>query len=196
MGTNGWLSKPIPVNRLDAACGRVLSQRVLTLGKGVGNVLLAEDLPLDVPVCVQLVKRTEAYASNLLGRSTGVVLLDGFYLSSPDSIRGRIQTRERVIEFIGDSDTAAFGIEGEQTGLMNIMSMDVTKQDASKSWAACVGTAFKAEHFNLSCSGIGAVYNAPMVSVNPMKQIWNRLVCADPTTARYVMRSALFDCVP
>ena len=165
---------------------RVLSQRVLRLDSGVSTVLLAENLPLDVTVCIELVKRTEAQASNLIGQATGVVELEGIYLSAHNAIDagGRVARGERVIEFIGDSDTAAFGIEGKRTSLMNITSMDLTKQDASKSWVVYVANSFDADPINVSYSGIGAVYNAPMVGVDPMRQIWNRLICADHTTAR------------
>ncbi|KAL3929968.1 MAG: hypothetical protein SGPRY_001731, partial [Prymnesium sp.] len=126
---------------------------------GMKSHVIARDLGEGVHH-VRLVKRTEA--NPLLGGdgSAGqpvlfesVELGDGGMLTQPSQ-----PPSDRLIEFIGDSDTAALGNEARRGDSI----LDPSKQNAALSYAAVVADALGALHHNISYSAIGAVHNAPM----------------------------------
>jgi hypothetical protein len=111
----------------------------------------------DIDVC----KRTEGIAHFVDGM-TGCIEFTA--VSAPGGQLLASQAQDRIMEFVGDSDTAAYGNLGERTGMTpedRSVFADPSKQDASQSWAAIVAHTFEADCHNISYSGMGAVWNSP-----------------------------------
>lgn len=139
------------------------SPDVLACDDGLKEYLVANDLDPAVETNVRVYKRTEAVAQ-FPDKTTGCVTLEGLLLDPGGQLVKYIGSPQRVIEFVGDSDTGAYGNLGIRTGFEvedRRVFADPSKQDASKSWAVIVASAFKAECHNISWSGMGAVWNAP-----------------------------------
>lgn len=136
---------------------------VLACGDGLEEYLIADDLNSVAETDICIYKRTEAVA-RFPDRVTGCVSLLGVLLGSDGPLLTYTESRRKVIEFVGDSDTAAYGNLGPRTGFEvadRSVFADPSKQDVSKSWAAFVANAFGAECHNISWSGMGAVWNVP-----------------------------------
>lgn len=89
--------------------------RVLATGEGVQDYSLSEQLKPAKVHRILLTKRTEAVAS-FPDKKTACVLLQGVLLGAGGMLLSESFERRRVIEFVGDSDTAAYGNLGERTG--------------------------------------------------------------------------------
>eukprot|EP00658_Telonema_sp_P-2_P039943 TRINITY_DN2855_c0_g1_i1.p1 TRINITY_DN2855_c0_g1~~TRINITY_DN2855_c0_g1_i1.p1 ORF type:complete len:411 (-),score=70.23 TRINITY_DN2855_c0_g1_i1:326-1558(-) len=144
---------------------------VLVTGHGVeeyGVELMTSAHKASGHICLlEIVKRTEARCIEIkdmgqfrLCRFLGVMVPQSAEVarySYPDSCR--------KIEFCGDSDTAGFGCLGRASSRVNVLSLDKREANACQSWAALVSKAFGAAHHNISHSGIGAAWNAPLTGV-------------------------------
>lgn len=135
----------------------------LACDDGVKEYLVAGNLDPAVETDMRVYKRTEAVA-HFPEKITGCVTLEGVVLDPGGRLVKYPGSSQRVIEFVGDSDTAAYGNLGIRTGFEvadRSVFADPSKQDASKSWAAFVAGAFDTECHNISWSGMGVVWNAP-----------------------------------
>ncbi|MEE8399528.1 MAG: hypothetical protein V3S89_11030, partial [Desulfobacterales bacterium] len=144
------------------------SPGVLACDDGIKEYRVANDLDPTIETHICVCKRTEAVAQ-FPGKITGCVTLAGLLLDPGGQLVKHVGPSRRAIEFVGDSDTAAYGNLGTRTGLEvadRSVFADPSKQDASRSWAAFVANAFRAECHNISWSGMGAVWNAPGHSAN------------------------------
>lgn len=136
---------------------------ILACADGTQEYCIADGLNPAAETRISIYKRTEAVAQ-FPDRATGCVVLFGIRLGSGGRLVDAPGPPQRVIECVGDSDTAAYGNLGARTGFEvadRCVFADPSKQDASKSWAAFVADAFGAECHNISWSGMGAVWNAP-----------------------------------
>jgi hypothetical protein len=182
-------------------CGALRAERVLVTDGTLRDWLLFDDLPREREVELEVAKRTESRAGTvralLMRRGTTVVRLDGLVLDgggrvvaldggssgggggSSSSSSSSDSSPPRHIEFVGDSDTAAFGCLGAPTGwLRGMLTLDpVKEEDATQSWAAHVAAALGAEHSNISYSGIGVKYSFPSrVVTDTMNDVYDRAV--------------------
>jgi len=136
---------------------------ILACDDGMKEYLVADQLDPAAKTTIRLCKRTEAIA-HFPDRITGPVTLAGLLLDHGGRLVEYPESLQRAVEFVGDSDTAAYGNLGARTGFEvtdRRVFADPSKQDASESWAAFVADAFGAECHNISWSGMGAVWNAP-----------------------------------
>lgn len=156
--------------------------RVLACEEGSKEYLVTDNLDPDVETRIRVYKRTEAVA-RFPDKITGCVTIEGLLLVPGGSLVKHNVPPPRVIEFVGDSDTAAYGNLGIRTGFevadLRIFA-DPSKQDAAKSWAAFVAGVFRAECHNISWSGMGAVWNAPGTSADgAMNRHYCRLLATE-----------------
>ncbi len=148
---------------------------------GERSYIIVSDLNPNDETEVRLYKRTEAVAS-FPDRKTGPVTVKGIDLDPGGSLVRTQPSHRRVIEVVGDSDTAAYGNLGARTGFDvkdRTVFADPSKQDTAQSWSAFVAEAFDAGCHNISYSGMGAVWNAPgMAADGAMDRHYQRLLVA------------------
>jgi hypothetical protein len=171
--------------RCSERCGTVRSERVLLTDGTLRDWLLFDDLPREREVVLEVAKRTESRSGTiwalLTRRSTTVVRLDGLVLDAGGQVVALdgSSSPPRHIEFVGDSDTAAFGCLGAPSGILRgLLTLDpLNQEDATQSWAAHVAAALGAEHSNISYSGIGVKYSFPsLVVTDTMNLVYDRTV--------------------
>lgn len=143
---------------------------------------------------VWLVKRTEPWLTQLfpplqylpLECSTSTAVVYGVSVSENSTICEPPPPAARRIEFVGDSDCAAFGGEGEATelSLWGILKMSNSTQNVSNSWAHILSRMLDAEPSVVACSGIGVHTNAehcdPPGTSAAMEAMYRRSVASDP----------------
>ncbi|HVJ93741.1 MAG TPA: SGNH/GDSL hydrolase family protein [Labilithrix sp.] len=138
---------------------------------GAKSYVLATELPRGAHV-VELYKRNEAQtgATQFLGYDFG----DGQLLPP-------LARKERKIEIIGDSQAAAFGVEGIEVGPSCPGESYAAKwQNFRKSFGARLGEALDAEVFGTVYSGKGIVKNIWRPDKDTMPVVFGR---ANPTDA-------------
>ena len=117
-------------------------------------------------------KRTEAFVGK--GEFMGFILDDGRELHTPSSIP------DRRIEFIGNSITCGYGVEGESAS----SPFKPETENATLSYAGLIGRALNADYAMVAYSGKGVVRNygdSNKSSSEPMPSVYNRTCCSDPT---------------
>lgn len=142
-----------------------------------GNTCYPIDLDPNQQTTMHLYKRTEAIAGYPDGR-TGCVIFKGIELDAGRLIADEAPAR-RVIEVVGDSDTAAFGNLGSRAESKTAVSCPPF-QDVSQSWGAFTAQAFGADCHNISFSGMGAVWNAPGLDRPAMNEHYKQLLVSSP----------------
>ena len=78
------------------------------------------------------------------------------------------------IEVIGDSDVCGFGVDGEISSPMNVLTMDGSTQDCMKAWGSWLAKELGFNN-NFVCtgwSGKGIVRNAPMCGDKTLPDVW------------------------
>lgn len=133
---------------------------------------LAEDLPPG-PHLLRLTKRTEAYV--------GAATFSGFILAGGYDLLSRPKSKERKIEFIGDSITAGYGIEGDSPTCW----FTPGTENVAKTYAALTADHFEAEYSVVALSGIGVLRNLRESDSS-----------SSPTAIDYLHRSLAMDAVP
>ena len=105
--------------------------------------------------------------------SEGCLAFDGFSFL-PDNFAGlsRPMQSARCIEFVGDSDTAGWGMLGLCSASENFFLMDWRAGDSDRSWAAQVARALRADCHNLGISGIGFALNPVSLGHGGFKTIY------------------------
>jgi lysophospholipase L1-like esterase len=117
-------------------------------------------------------KRTEAFIGK--GEFFGFILDEDKNLIAPNS------TPDRRIEFIGNSITCGYGVEGANAS----SPFTPETENAILSYAALVGRALNADYSMVAYSGKGVVRNygdSNKTSPDPMPSLYNRTCCSDST---------------
>jgi lysophospholipase L1-like esterase len=117
-------------------------------------------------------KRTEA--------SIGKGEFLGFILDEKRSLITQNSVRDRRIEYIGNSITCGYGVEGENAN----SPFTPETENATLSYAALVGRALSADYAMIAYSGKGVVrnYGDPnKTSPDPMPSLYDRTCCFDST---------------
>ena len=115
-------------------------------------------------------KRTEAFIGK--GEFMGFILDEGKNLNAPNS------PPDRRIEFIGNSITCGYGVEGESAS----SPFKPETENATLSYAALVARALGADYTMVAYSGRGVVrnYGDPnKTSPDPMPALYDRTCCSD-----------------
>jgi len=117
-------------------------------------------------------KRTEAFIGK--GEFLGFILDEDKKLIKQNSIPNR------RIEFIGNSITCGYGVEGANAS----SPFKPETENATLSYAALIGRTLNADYMMIAYSGKGVVrnYGDPnMTSTDPMPGLYNRTICSDST---------------
>lgn len=120
---------------------------------------------------VRLFKRTES----IVGQST----FKGFVLSPGGTIAAPPPRLERRIEFVGDSITAGYGVEGASP----TCPFSVATENVGRSFAAVAAEAMGAEMMITAVSGLGVIrnYNDPeMIGSDAMTVRYGRALANEP----------------
>jgi hypothetical protein len=157
----------------------------LVMKPGVADYELATGLAAGKHV-VELYKRSEA--QNGVTRFLGYDLHGGTLLAPP-------RAAERRIEIVGDSQPAAFGIEGVGQG-PDCPGNDWAArwQNFHKSFGARLGETFRADVFGTVYSGKGFARNIWRPDDETMPKIFGRANPVDPTSV-FDLKSAVPDVV-
>ena len=145
-------------------------ERLLWTYQGRTEYPLAEGLAPGVHT-VRLVKRTEF--DGAVGIFRGFSFPQGGRLKTPPA------RPERRIEFIGDSITAGYGVEGDSP----TCPYSAETQNVEQTYAAMLGRTLMAESMFTAVSGLGVIrnYNTPeMISDDPMTARYQRAIADDP----------------
>ena len=119
-------------------------------------------------------KRTEASIGR--GEFLGFILDENRNLITPSL------PSERRIEFIGNSITCGYGVEGENAS----SPFTPETESATLSYAALIGRALSADYAIVAYSGKGVVRNygdSNQTSADPMPGLYDRTCCYDFTSA-------------
>ena len=134
---------------------------------------LASELSDSVPHSIMVQKRTEPLVGK--GEFMGFVLDKGKKLLPPE------KRPVRRIEFIGNSITSGFGVEGDSPDC----HFSPQTENACMSYAGITARALGAEYHLISYSGRGVVRNygdSSKTSANPMPALYDRTCYFDSTT--------------
>ena len=136
---------------------------------------------------VQLVKRTEPAIGQLFppGKTTAVRLFSFTVPSGWELSPLAATPTQRRIEFLGDSDLAAFGLEGPPTtmSVCGVLGLRNRYQNVTNSWAHAVARMLEAEPSVLGWSGVGVHQNAAVSGTVSMGELYLRAVATDDSVA-------------
>ncbi len=133
---------------------------------------IASGLNDSIPHTILIQKRTEALVGK--GMFMGFVLDHGKKLLIPD------KRPDRRIEFIGNSITSAYGVEGD-----TLCHFSPQTENANMSYASIAARALQADYHLISYSGRGVVRNfgdSNKISKNPMPALYDRVCFFDSTS--------------
>ncbi|MGD0337186.1 MAG: SGNH/GDSL hydrolase family protein [Bacteroidota bacterium] len=133
---------------------------------------VASSLADSIPHTITIQKRTETFVGR--GEFEGFILDRGKELVPPD------KRPDRRIEFIGNSITCGYGVEGESPD----SHFSVETENSCMSYAAITARALNADYFLISYSGRGVVRNYGDVnttSPDPMPSLYDRTCFYDST---------------
>jgi lysophospholipase L1-like esterase len=146
--------------------------RLLTTDTITTLYRVASELSDSLPHTVMIQKRTEPLVGK--GEFMGFVLDRGRKLLPPD------KRPDRRIEFIGNSITSGFGVEGDSPDC----HFSPQTENACMSYASLTARSLNAEYFLISYSGRGVVRNygdSNRTSSNPMPALYDRTCFFDST---------------
>ena len=136
---------------------------------------VASGLTDSIPHTIKIVKRTEAFVG--VGEFDGLILDKGKKLLPPNKKSGR------RIEFIGNSITCAYGVEGDSANC----HFSPQTENANMSYAAIVSRALNADYSLVAYSGRGVVRNYGDVnktSKDPMPALYDR-ICFNDSNSKW-----------
>ncbi len=136
---------------------------------------VASGLADSVPHSITIMKRTESFIGK--GEFEGFILDKSKQLLPPD------KRPERRIEFIGNSITCGYGVEGDSA----TCHFSPETENASMSYAAMVSRALNADYSLVAYSGRGVVRNYGDVnktSRDPMPSLYDR-ICFNDSTSKW-----------
>jgi lysophospholipase L1-like esterase len=125
-----------------------------------------------IPHTIMIQKRTESFVGK--GEFDGFIIDNGRKLLPPD------KRPERKIEFIGNSITCGYGVEGESPNC----HFSIETENACMSYASITSRALNADYHLISYSGRGVVRNygdSNKTSVDPMPSLYDRTCFYDST---------------
>ena len=125
-----------------------------------------------IPHTIMIQKRTESFVGK--GEFEGFILDKGRTLLHPE------KRPERRIEFIGNSITCGYGVEGKSTDC----HFSIETENACMSFASITARALNADYHLVSYSGRGVVRNygdSNKTSVDPMPSLYDRTCFFDST---------------
>jgi lysophospholipase L1-like esterase len=144
--------------------------RILTIDSTVDVFRIASGLVDSFPHSIMIQKRTEP----LVGKG----IFSGFILDSGKTLLPPEQHSERRIEFIGNSITSGYGVEGESPET----HFSPQTENACMSYAAMTARELHAEYMLISYSGRGVVRNygdTCITSSDPMPTLYDRVCFCD-----------------
>ena len=139
--------------------------RLLITDSTTTRYIVASELSDSIPHTVVIQKRTEPLVGK--GAFMGFVLDKGRKLLPPD------KRPDRRIEFIGNSITSGYGVEGDSADC----HFTPQTENACMSYAGLTARSLNAEYFLISYSGRGVVRNygdSNRTSPNPMPALYDR----------------------
>jgi lysophospholipase L1-like esterase len=145
--------------------------RLLTTDSS-SNYLLAAGLSNSAPHTIMIQKRTEPFIGK--GEFSGFILEKGCRILPPEKRPGR------RIEFIGNSITFGYGVEGDSSNCY----FSPETENACMSYAAMTSRALGADYSLIAYSGRGVVRNygdSNKVSQYPMPSLYDRIRFSDST---------------
>lgn len=146
--------------------------RILTVDSS-GVYKIATGLADSLPHSVTITKRSES----LFGKGE----FDGFILDKGRKLLPPENRPDRRIEFIGNSITCGYGVEGENGNC----TFSLETENASMSYAGMTARALNADYSLVAYSGRGVVrnYGDPnKTSTDPMPALYNRICFNDSTS--------------
>lgn len=146
--------------------------QVIRCENGGGKFVIAENLPVGSHT-FEIYKRTES--------SVGVGVFKGLRLSEGATLMKYSQALRKRIEFIGNSITCGYGIEGES---QHCKFTDSTENNY-KSYAAMTARNFHADGIYIAYSGRGIYWNYGKDTVKPtMVELYNAVFPDNEEEAR------------
>ena len=133
---------------------------------------VATGLKESVPHTIMIQKRREPLV--------GIGIFSGFILDKGKKLLSPPKRPERRIEFIGNSITSGYGVEGKN----HDCHFSVETENACMSYAAITSRALNADYSLVSYSGRGVVRNygdKNKTSINPMPSLYDRTCFFDST---------------
>mmetsp|Transcript_27656 Transcript_27656/g.69991 ORF Transcript_27656/g.69991 Transcript_27656/m.69991 type:complete len:570 (-) Transcript_27656:484-2193(-) len=134
---------------------------------------------------VELRKRTEAKLGTTLGtvvgRVTRPVSFSGLGLEG-GSLEPLPEPRARRVEFLGDSETAAFGNLGPSQpqsvtpGWKTFLAVDPADQDVHQGWPAFVSEELDVDYHVIAWSGIGVLWNCSATASGNFNDLYPRVL--------------------
>lgn len=147
------------------------------------------DLDPNKSYTLTLWKRDDPYNG---GMEIAGLVVDRTCLVTPDP---QVSSKRKLIEFVGDSNTAGFGISAKLSGffyhflcqmpcleLFNGPQNLLTTSDATKSWAPQLAHKLNADYHIIAWSGIGVKYSVLVEANTNMTQAYTRIIASDPDT--------------
>ena len=117
---------------------------------------MAENLDVQKTYSITISKRTEPQMRGAMS-TFKVCTFYGFIIDADATVLPPSEEilcmNQRKIEFIGDSDTCAFGNEGETSSSKNFFNMKGRLENSYNGYAAIVARMFRAEAHLLAWSG-------------------------------------------
>jgi lysophospholipase L1-like esterase len=155
-------------------------QKSIYAKSGEKDYCVVDNLGRDATI--SLVKRTEAM-NGIMSSTPAQVRSVG--LPANCSVVKPSVTKPKKIEFIGDSDSAAFGNLAKRTPLSvgGMLAIDSKKQDVEKGWTGLVAKAFQADLECISISGTGAAWDSDGDADASMRKYYHRMLYSDKSTA-------------
>lgn len=145
---------------------------------------VANDLDINETYSVCISKRTEPQMRGAVS-TFKVCTFYGFILDADASIlppdEETCSTSARKIEFIGDSDTCAFGNEGETSSTKNFFNMKGRLENAYNGFAGIVSRMLHAEAHVLAWSGKG-IHSNTLDWGPTMRTLWRRTLASREST--------------
>ncbi len=139
------------------------------------NLYSVEGLVDSVPHTITIHKRTETFV--------GVGEFEGFILDGKGELLPPDKRPERRIEFIGNSITCGYGVEGDSPDC----HFSPVTENANLSYAAIASRELNADYHLIAYSGRGVVRNygdSNKISVEPMPALYDR-ICFNDTISKW-----------
>jgi lysophospholipase L1-like esterase len=144
--------------------------RILTIDSTIDLYCVASGLADSLPHSIILQKRTEPFVGK--GIFYGFILDKGRTLLPPE------KRSERRLEFIGNSITSGYGVEGESPDC----HFSPQTENACMSYASMTARELNADFHLISYSGRGMVRNygdSSTTSIDPMPALYDRICYSD-----------------
>eukprot|EP00123_Amoebidium_parasiticum_P018208 comp24133_c0_seq1/m.43844 comp24133_c0_seq1/g.43844 ORF comp24133_c0_seq1/g.43844 comp24133_c0_seq1/m.43844 type:complete len:429 (-) comp24133_c0_seq1:181-1467(-) len=157
-------------------------RRSVEAGYDEQTLVLVENLDRATCTTVTLCKRTEPEVKGVLS-SFGPVTFFGFVVESNAQLH-TTERKQRSIEYVGDSDTVAFGVLGPVSGPMSFWTMDPNACDVRQGFAALMAEQFGASASYIAWTSKAVCLNPYMCGRDTIPDLYPRLVAIQPDSAQ------------